>query len=605
MSSKKHARIAVLVAVAIVLSGCTADSGYAEPAASPHLAAASGADVDAFIERLGTIGVPTYADDAALPLAPVSEPESGMIVAERDAAVLAVGAADGIGITGAQLDQLVVPSPLVEGAEPLPPSLWLVGWAQAAGTPAADFAKELLGDQDWSEWEQVVFPTAVLVLFAADATTLSRGIDGGHSTPGASGPGIGLASSRSSICTDALAFVDGMIDRFFGAIGRVALVGYSGDVIGDIVVFIRNLGARVVNFALDSVQALIKNGVRVLLAPVLFVIAKIATVAAIAATVTNSIRPWEASFTREPLTAERGIEPVPGSMTLTISTVGPNEWPRHVEGCARAAGITLPSLKPTGADVQWTIQLEDPDPSIRRTIEDGRLNSEGSATWEYHTLPESPEVAAGELKTDGVILLRVEVRRDDLTELQAFITDQILSLMPPGAREITNPILRPVLDEQLEYLRGSLKNLHDLAARAKLPLTYHDAEDEEPPKLPDASRPTKPFIGAVPDGCPQLGLVFQHSEASTCFYAPQPGTDYAFVITLDAGNWEESQLDGAEPTSLPGAERASQGCTHVCGVTALARGRVLIVDGATSISQARAYAMAVLGVPRELRDDAP
>lgn len=75
----------------------------------------------------------------------------------------------GGGYLGTQLDELV------GSPGGLPFSYLLAGWLSAAPTPTAVAAASLMGEQPWEQAPSLVFPTAVLTLFVADAIAAKGG----------------------------------------------------------------------------------------------------------------------------------------------------------------------------------------------------------------------------------------------------------------------------------------------------------------------------------------------------------------------------------------------------------------------------------------------
>lgn len=114
------------------------------------------ANVSVVVDLLERSGVGVYPDDAADGVEPVRL--TGWQVSN-----LAVEAANGGGVAGHLLGEL---APLPDGAPPI--SYLLAAWVLNYPSPAAGFARALMGEQDWHHAEQVVFPKLLLTLFVAD-----------------------------------------------------------------------------------------------------------------------------------------------------------------------------------------------------------------------------------------------------------------------------------------------------------------------------------------------------------------------------------------------------------------------------------------------------
>jgi hypothetical protein len=170
-----------------------------------------------------------------------------------------------------------------------------------------------------------------------------------------------------------------------------------------------------------------------------------------------------------------------------VESPGPQEWPVQVEGCARAAGVTLPSLKPDKADVAWKVVSQTPKPLVTPGAAETKVSPKGTAKLDYQTMVEPPEIAAGEPQYDGTVRVQATVHRTDLgafsdTLLKLFL-GYLPAFLPELVKETIANLLRPVLTEALDKL-GSIR---DLAVLGFLFPVYHVKKEETPSPSPSPS----------------------------------------------------------------------------------------------------------------------
>ena len=99
------------------------------------------------VSTLAAVGLGVYADAATnSPIVPVTSevPSSPMRLLATQARAMQLEAADGQGLLGAYIDQVI-------GADPgmPPPSYMIAGWATGSQSPGAQYAHTLMGDRDW------------------------------------------------------------------------------------------------------------------------------------------------------------------------------------------------------------------------------------------------------------------------------------------------------------------------------------------------------------------------------------------------------------------------------------------------------------------------
>lgn len=542
MRRRSRPALAAWVCVLLVLGVGCAENRSDQPAQLPSEAPSAPAEVDAFVAELAAAGIGVYAAGSTTPVVPVTDPGPVTFTAD-EAAAAAAGVAAPAGLTGADLDQLAVLRPFAAGTAPIPSSLLVGAWSQVAPGPRAAMAKRILGKQDWTKYQQVVFPVAVLTLFAADVAK------------GGGAPTVNAAQGTSA-CELFMGAIFGTIDQVFAAIGRFEIKTFTGNVFTDILTFIRNVGALLGNAVLDGARIVLVTGIETALAPILSGVALVATIAAVATKIVTALQPWTATFSNDPLISHRDTEPHPGSLTMTMTSLtGDKDWPEQITGCARSVQVDLPSLKPSGGQLFWSIQYQHPAPMIVKLTQPSTLDKNGKATMTFETLPESPEVAAGELKDGGgVARIYVNVHRTDLDKLHQLLSQEMIKLLPGIAQKAFAPALLEIVDPQLKKLLAPLTTLRDQAVHTDVLVGYHVAEE----KAPTPSR--KKLV--VPTGCPSAAVTsFGYASAGSqvvdgvlsCWYSRGKVLLGVAIVKQKA---TKSICPQAKPIDIPGAEAA-------------------------------------------------
>lgn len=501
--------LAVLLVAGLVASACTSKVSHTTPSSGPVGSAPAPfdqADVDAFVHDLAAAGIGTYQLGSAKPMVPMTA-ATAVRFTDEQAANAALGAHAHSGLTGADIDSIVVPDPLADGAQPLPASLLIAAWAQTKDSPGAKLAKRLLGSQDWSKYQAAVFPTAVLSLFTADLiSTAPTATPPGTPTSASSlagqlardaaplaGPVAGArAAASASICEQFLNFVTETTNTVFDAIGHLPTWDASqGAWWEQALKWAGNLLPTAINYAIDTVKFVVVNGEKVLLGPIVSAVASVASVIAVVAAVLLAVQPWVGEIKPDPVVAHRGAAANPGTFDLVVTAVGstPDEWPAQIAGCAKAAGVTLPALKPHDAEVKWTIDYESPEPMIRRTSDTGPLDKDGKATLRYETVTETPEVAAGDEQVDGSVKVSTGVHRKDLDEVRDRLLNSLWNNipLPKIVLDTLGPTLRAIIDPKIKAALEPLTKIQDVDSFTVLSTTYHKAK--EPTPKPGSSAP--------------------------------------------------------------------------------------------------------------------
>ncbi|MEI9941417.1 MAG: hypothetical protein WDO69_29715 [Pseudomonadota bacterium] len=383
--------------------------------------------------------------------------------------VMSLEAVSGQGVLGSDFDDLVS-----LGAGLPPASYFLAGYVSAAGTPGAQLAHEIMGDQDWHHASTLVYPMLVLTLFAADAARYANALSG-DSARGSSSQALDIPMG---LCSDAQNFIDSTISAFFDALGHLQspMVPKSGfliiDVFGAGLQAAFDLATGVVNGLIDAGRFIVVNGIKRAAQPLLDAMATVAGVASVAGTVVNVLRPWTVTVDNDPASTEQvaGMA-VPGTMTATVKLPGGfDDWPPLLVDCAKVAMITLPPLKPTGAPVTWKLtQIPSPVALVQQTSVASMIDDHASASLGYATLPETERDANGE-RLEGKVDSDVSITRKEIADFQHTVSDLIFSQIP----SLVSPYLTPLLKPQIDKVLGLPVELLATHGWGHLPVTYHE-----------------------------------------------------------------------------------------------------------------------------------
>ncbi|MEE3851772.1 hypothetical protein VZC37_15625 [Gordonia sp. LSe1-13] len=496
--------IAVLLCAALGASvvGCETQSA---PAREPG----SSVDSGAFIDELASAGIEVFRLNSVEPIVPAENP-GPLRLTEAQAMSAAQGVAAGAGMTGAAIDDMITVEPLELGATPIPASLLVSAWVDSQRSPASRLARTYMGEQDLRQHTTAVFPSAVLGLYSSDVA----GNPDVPLPPTAPQPPH-QGATGTSLCETFKSAIYGSIERVFNAIGRFETVGYNGDFWHDVAAFVRNIGATVGNFALDTVKAIIVNGVRIVTGPVVSALATVAGMLAVATTVVTTLQPWTGAMSSSPDPVRRDANANRGSVNLRVrSGLTASDWPDEVAGCARAAGVELPSLQPRDAGISWKIDGQYPEDMVVRVVDSGPTSRDGSAILVFDTIPEPPDRARGEQRDDGRVHFTVDVHRRDIDKLERLLSDTVFNEIPGIVIDLIGPQLHSLIDPQIRSLLGPLAKLRDLTVKHQMKVVYHTTRRPSRSASSSATRPVR----RAPTDCPpaealNIGAAQAHQNA--------------------------------------------------------------------------------------------
>ncbi|MEZ4595940.1 MAG: hypothetical protein R3C32_03320 [Chloroflexota bacterium] len=430
-------------------------------------------NIDAAMELLARSGIATFDGPSAVtPLVPIAGPESPVRLLHDQVRAMALEAWANGGIPGSDLDELVPPEPGLA-----PPSWVIAGYVANVETEGAEVARALVGEPDWDHPEAVRYPQLVLTLFTSDLARermVEAGTAGRPRVPSAVQAAMltDVRLAQGGLCSAASSFLDATLTRIFDALRLGASGGGS-------------IFARIWDFVVSLAERVVRAVVRELTQAVLDMIGKVAAVAGMVATIVSVIRPWTVTVSGVPPVTEKGVGGTPGQpgqLQVRVDLGGLDAWPRVVEECARVARQPLPSLKPEGAPVTWSV-AQYPGGLVAETGRQGRLDATGQARLDFMTLVD--EIPAPWRDVPGQLVTTVVVERPGIQQLRDIALDSLFGQLG-RARGIVEPFLRPII----QRLTAQLDRFVSSRAFGPATVIYHvpDATPE-----PDATPgPTAP-----------------------------------------------------------------------------------------------------------------
>jgi hypothetical protein len=400
------------------------------------------------------------------------------------------------------------------------------------------------------------------MLFAADIAAA-----GGSANALPQLSGVNPPAAMQSTCEAFKNAIFGTIEQVFAALGRFQQAGLSGNLWEDILPWIRNAGAVLGNLAIDSIHFVVVNGVKLALGPIVNGIAAIAGVLAVASVIVTTLQAWTGEAIPDPLISRRDALAHPGSLTVRVrGGLVQDDWPPEIAGCARAADVELPSLKPRDAEVTWNLVYQGPSPMIVKKSDSGPLGTDSTAKMNFETIPEPPEVASGDEQTDGIAHVDIKLHRKDLDKLHTLLAGEILRLLPDAVLKVAGPILAGILQPRIAAVLKPLESLRDPTIKAVIPVNYHTKKDDKATPQ-GGSTPVIPRAIMPPD-CPNdkvAGFGYQLYKRDdvgpgwfNCFYAPP---SLALIISVGpfAEGEQDTVLPGVSAFGFPGADAAWRG----------------------------------------------
>ncbi|MCU1367539.1 MAG: hypothetical protein JWN39_3178, partial [Ilumatobacteraceae bacterium] len=256
------------------------------------------------------------------------------------------------------------------------------------------------------------------------------------------------------------------------------------------------------NFFVNAAKALVVEGIEYVLDKVLGFVATVAAAAALVSEFVSAVRPWTVKTTVDPAQITKGVDPVyvTATATLSVAAADDEDWPGWFKNCAMAAGVTLPSLLPVGAPVEWKVETRPPDTE---------LLTESSAVFEKNTtlIKQGSQVVAKdglEAATEtqeqvdtgdameGAVVVTATVSRRQVRELR----DTLIDLAKSLARQVLEPVpaiirdyLLKLVDEAATSAIGDVAALLDVSSAIAVGVTWPKPKPR-PTTIPPTSSPS-------------------------------------------------------------------------------------------------------------------
>jgi len=536
-------------------SGACSPNGGSEARLDPNAVALqkpfSSASVDAVIRALAVAGVSVYASpDAVAPLTQPDSPTGPLHLLAWQARDLAIEATTpGAGLDGYDLDTIAPVS-----SDEVPTSYLVSAYVKSGRTHSSEFARDLLGRQDWVHPGTITFPTLVLVLFIADA---ARAAQEGQAASDAS-PSVQLLS-LSSLCTTLVSWVD----QVFSSIFNLLQVAPSGNAF-------LNFLATVWNGGVALLEQAVKGVISAFTAPIEAAIRTIIATIGIAAEARSFLVNVKVNLTANPVFNSYSNHA--GSVTATLGDPNAADWPQELSACLSAFNVQLPPLNGANHDPVTWIFTSMPPGAATITAKQSNLDGKNMARLDYLTGQDIPQCFR---RPDDVIKVTVIVHRVDKQKLIDFLVS-FLGGQFAGLGDIIGPVVGPPLRKLLADVIGPIAALADMndtrfvrIEHQVLPspacATPTPTPTSSPPATP-SHRPPAP-LGACPISAAEAGpneqggfvtvqFVADHGGASDlyCNYiVGGPGGVALPLHVLTFSSTADAQADFADLANLNGA----------------------------------------------------
>jgi hypothetical protein len=414
------------------------------------------------IADLAIEGVGVYASASSpTPIDPVTAPVVPLQILKSQADVDAEETVTHEGTLGADLNRLApMPTPPAGGAY-APFAYLLSAYATAGTTPGEQLAGQLLGTQDWTHPEQIVFPDLVLTLFTADALR-AAGTANGPDTRSAANDG---AEPGISLCGTLADWISQNMNKAFSALtaspSSNSLLSYLGGLWNSAVTYARSAIANIVSTLSAPVVSAIQSG--------------IGTVGVAAAAV-STLRNLSATASAAPAFNTFGVDPesevtgtgLSGKVTVTLGNAKGFDWPTGLTQCASQLGVTLPSLNSVdGSTVDWNMTQVDGVPTTSwctgsqtcvLATQDASgtqttLQSDHTADFAYLTNTELADQDARGAKISGpdAILVSAVVTLDT-AKLRSLIQGLVLGAVPGAVKIVAGPMFDALTNAVLNQI---------------------------------------------------------------------------------------------------------------------------------------------------------
>jgi hypothetical protein len=406
------------------------------------------------VAALAAEGVGVYASaSSATPLVSVSHPIIPLRMLVSQAYADAAATSSHAGILGSALNSLAPMPAAPVGKTYVPFDYLLAAYATAHATPGEILAGKLLGSQDWSQPNTIVFPNLVLTLFTADATRAAQ--EGRDGARGKIAAGAFMPNDLGSLCST----LSSWTSQIYNSVFNTLTLGQSSNAALNFLGGLWNHAVTLAKSAIDNIASLLN-------ATVVGAITKSLGVIGLASWAVSTLQNLHVSATAVPPYNSFGVDPAPpntGKLTITVGNTGGFDWPAGLVQCASDLNVTLPSLNSVlGRTVTWTInQIHGTPTSAWCTTgncdlatEDTAattLGADHTASFAYKTNTESADQAAGTLITNDSVLVKATVSLDT-AKLQTLLSGIVLGGVPGAVKVVVGPMFSSLTGAVLSKL---------------------------------------------------------------------------------------------------------------------------------------------------------
>jgi hypothetical protein len=465
--------LAILLALAVGLTGCGGTPSTAAPngsaAASP--AQSDSPSIEEAIDALADAGVGVY--DGPTSATPVREPvgaASPFRLLHSQVENLARDAAAGGGIGADQIDALL---PMPDGSVPF--SFILAGYVAASQTAGADHARALMADQDLEQPASLLFPTLVLAMFVGEVTAAADTAAVEMASLERSGVRLAIAGGPGSIrlaATDVCADFSGFVKSTLQAVSAAIIT-----VLPDIPFLKTAISwalTKGIALGLDAAAGLIE------LIPFIGALRTAIGAIALAVTVVAALRDWTVPVTVQPGLAHYSVGATVG-LADAIGTVddGPGDvFSPEVRSCAALLGISLAKGGAEGSIATWSVVAgsNHASPSANQQT---TVGADRRTTLRLVMSREPEDVHDSATIANGLVVLRVTVKRQDVEQVKTFIEKAITGVLPePVYKAVTGTFGDPL---------SKITAMVDINGQGRLVAEYHLPDETPPPASPSPS----------------------------------------------------------------------------------------------------------------------
>lgn len=358
----------------------------------------------------------------------------------------------GGGYLGAELDEV--------GGSPggLPFSYLVAGWLHSAPTPIAESALAMMGDQDWEQAPSLVFPTAVLVLFVADAINAAD-----ESQPQAMDLSRQVSFRQTGVCSTLSGWVNSALDFIFDSLKVNAedegFLGWLGGIW---------------NAAVDLAKAAVSGLIELLTAPIVALVTDALVVVGTLNMIAGILKPWDLKITPSSTSTRFAVSGEPDIEEAFVAKVDTGidfTWPADVVDCANVAGLELPDPKSAeGSTVSWTVIGLPAFGSLIRN--QNVIGDDNTATLDWVTGREESDKGDAEVAT---VAATARVTSKQIEELKAMLETLISAQVPVSpfgdiVGALFSSITPPIFD--------ALAELTAVSGTASVSVLFHEQDDE-------------------------------------------------------------------------------------------------------------------------------